>query len=91
MNTENTEESLPDHRGWDTFLKTCFPAEKEEDPEYLTTMDILERLNFICDDPDYSETWLFEKLQASGFKFLTPPPGGLYVWMVKSTPHKMIN
>lgn len=78
------------HPAWPTFVQNHFPADKFEEPELLTTQEILDRLNSIIRSEFYSEEDLFKVLQNNKFRQLTPAPVGLYLWMVKTTPLKMI-
>lgn len=85
------------HPAWESFLEYNFPATKFEDPEYLTTGEVMQRLEEIAKGPYfmgskiYQEDQLLEWLGESGFKQLTPAPAGLYLWMIKSTPRMMIS
>lgn len=78
------------HPAWIIFLQQYFPATEDERPEYLTTMQVLDRLNSMVDDSTLTEADLFSSMQRAGFKPLTPAPAGLFLWMIKSTPLKMI-
>lgn len=85
------EKSTWNHPAWLTFLQNYFPATKEEDPEYLTTQDIMDRLNGISLDDRFPQDILYQRLTEAGFKQLLPAPEGLFVWMVKGTPLQMIS
>ncbi len=82
--------SVPLHPAWLNFINTYFPADEHERPDYLTTSQVLDRLNTIVSDAYYTEKDLFANLQHAGFKQLLPPPSGVFVWMMKETPRKMI-
>jgi hypothetical protein len=80
-----------EHPAWPTFKENYFPAEEHERPEFLTTAELLEILNSIADSYRYSEKSLYNELKNAGFKMLTPAPAGMFVWMVKNTPNKMLD
>lgn len=71
------------HPAWETFKATYEPAEPGETTEYLTTLDVIERMNSIIDVGSYSEKETFERMKAAGFTHLSPPPAGVFYWMVK--------
>jgi hypothetical protein len=78
------------HPAWTTFIEAYHPATEHEQPEYLTTVQVMDRLNSIIDYEFPNQAELVAELRKAGFKYLLPPPGGVFLWMVKDTRMKMV-
>lgn len=76
------DQELQPHLAWPEFIANFAPATEKDEPEYLTTTNVLDRLNDIIYDEFYTEQKLFHCLKAAGFKQLAPSPASLFLWMI---------
>lgn len=78
------KEVSPAHPAWPTWLQTNQPAPKSADGvEYLSTAQVLERLNNIMAYDYCEEKDVFDLLLANEFEVLKPVIDGVHLWIVK--------
>lgn len=81
---QDPDQDRKDHPAWSRFVQCYAPGtERTEGVEYLTTLQVMDRLNAIIDYEYYTEEKLVEKLTGSNFRVLLPLPNGLHLWMIR--------
>jgi len=78
------QKAVSKHPAWDDWIENHQPASEHDDKiEYMSSTQILDDLNRICDDEYYNQKDLYLALKEQNFKRLQPNPMGVNLWMVK--------